>query len=55
MFSPIPTSTASTGPSSAPASAASAAPSANTALNSRATGTPITAAISRRLAPARTH
>ncbi len=54
MFSPMPTSTASSGPSRAPATAASIAPSTKITANSRSTRTPMTAAISRSLLPART-
>jgi hypothetical protein len=54
MFSPIPTCTASSGPSIDPASADRAAPTANTPVNSRFTFTPIASAISRLEAPART-
>ena len=51
----MPTCTASSGPSSAPATAHSAAPIAKTKVNSRRVSTPMTSAISRSEAPARTH
>src|SRR5262249_7647864 len=54
MFSPIPTCTASSGPSSAPATAHSPAPTPKSSVNSRRMSTPIASAISRFEAPART-
>ena len=54
MLSPMPTWTAKSGPSIAPASAHSAAPIAKTIVKTRFTRTPITRAISRLEAPART-
>ena len=54
MFSPMPTWTASSGPSSAPATPQSAAPMPKTIVNSRGMSVPIAVAISRSEAPART-
>ena len=54
ISSPMPTCTEVIGPSSAPATAASMAPSANTPRNSSGTRTPISVAICRLDAPART-
>ena len=54
MDSSMPTCTAMMGPISAPASAASAAPSRKMPLNTRLTRTPISSAIHRSDAPART-
>ena len=54
MLSPMPTWTASSGPSIAPASPQNAAPTPNTTVNSRRMSVPIAVAISRLDAPART-
>ena len=54
MFSPMPTCTASSGPSSAPATAHSAAPMPKTIVNRRGMSMPMAVAISRFDAPART-
>ena len=54
ISSPMPTCTEVIGPSSAPATAASMAPSANTPRNNSGTRTPISVAICRLDAPART-
>ncbi|MNI70752.1 hypothetical protein D3C73_1265820 [compost metagenome] len=54
MSSPMPNCTAVIGPSSAPATAASIAPSTNTPRNNSGTRTPISVAICRLDAPART-
>ena len=54
MFSPMPTCTASSGPSSAPATAQSAAPMPKTSVKRRGMSVPMAVAISRFDAPART-
>ena len=54
MFSPMPTCTASSGPSSAPATAQSAAPMPKTIVKRRGMSVPMAVAISRFDAPART-